>query len=136
MKIVLDTNVLLVAISDRSKHHWLYRSLIDGKYEIFVTNEILNEYEEKISEHWKPEVAQAVIKTLLELPNVHLTNIYYNLRMIYKDPDDNKFVDFACAANCDYLVSNDKHFNILKEDKFLKIKVLKLEEFKEIFEET
>jgi uncharacterized protein len=47
MLVVLDTNVLLVSISDRSKTHWIYEKLIEGEYELAITNSILNEYQEK-----------------------------------------------------------------------------------------
>lgn len=58
MKIVLNTNVLLVSISDKSKHHWLYKALLDGEFDLYITNDILTEYEEKISVHWHPNVAK------------------------------------------------------------------------------
>lgn len=43
--------------------------------------------------------------------------------------DDDKFVDCAFAANATYIVSNDKHYDVLKEIDFPKILVLKLQEF-------
>jgi len=55
--------------------------------------------------------------------------------LINEDPDDNKFIDRAFASNCDYLVTNDKHFNILKTIEFPAIKVIKLDEFKELIED-
>ncbi len=132
MKIVLNTNVLLVSISDKSKHHWLYKALLDGEFDLYITNDILTEYEEKISVHWHPNVAKAVLRTLLELSNVHQTIIYYQLKLISSDPDDDKFADCAFAANGDYLVTNDKDFNILKRIEFPIIPVVNLDEFKSI----
>jgi len=41
LNIVLDTNVLLVSISEFSKYHWLYRLLIEKKFNLYITNEIL-----------------------------------------------------------------------------------------------
>jgi len=38
-------------------------------------------------------------------------------------------VDCAFAANATYIVSDDKHFDILKEISFPKLLVLKLKEF-------
>lgn len=134
MKVVLDTNILLVSISDRSSHHWVYKSLLDQKYELAVSNSILNEYEEKIGEHWHPDVAEAVIRTLLELPNVVPTHINFALNLIDSDPGDNKFVDCAFASNSRYLVSTDKDFSILKRIGFPKIEVLKMDEFKEVLD--
>lgn len=134
MRIVLDTNVLLVSVSDRSKHHWVYQALLEQQFELAVTNSILNENEEKIGQHWHPEVAQALIRTLLELPNVIPTVISFELKLIASDPDGNKFADCAFASNSNYLVSNDKDFNILKTIGFPKIEVLRLDEFKKVLE--
>jgi len=108
---VVDTNVILVSVSDRSKYHWLYKSIVENKFSIAVTHDILTEYEEKIAEHWHPQVAANVIRVLLELPNVRLATSYFNLNIITADPDDNKFVDCAFASNADYIVTNDSDFN-------------------------
>jgi uncharacterized protein len=51
------------------------------------------------------------------------------MNLISADPDDNKFVDCAFAANAHYIVTNDKHFNILKLIPFPKIALLKIQEF-------
>jgi len=82
MRVVLDTNVLLVSVSSRSKYHWLYQALLKQEFQLYITHDILNEYEEKIEEHWHPEVAKSVVRTLLELPNVHQTEIYFHLCLI------------------------------------------------------
>ena len=44
LSIVLDTNVLVVSISEFSKYHWLYRCIIEKKFDLYITNEILTEY--------------------------------------------------------------------------------------------
>lgn len=132
MRVVLDTNILLVSVSERAKHHWVYNSLLSQRYELAVFNSIFNEYEEKIGEHWNAEVAVMVIRTLLELPNVIRTLINFEFGLISKDPDDNKFVDCAVASKARYLVSNDNHFSVLKRIDFPKVKVIKMEEFKEV----
>ena len=51
MKLVLDTNVLLVSISKKSKYHWVFKNLMEQEYQLNITNDILTEYEEKIGEH-------------------------------------------------------------------------------------
>jgi uncharacterized protein len=58
--------------------------------------------------------------------------VYINWRMIYADPDDDKFIDCAIAANADYLVTNDKHFNILAKIEFPTLKVLRIDEFMDL----
>jgi predicted nucleic acid-binding protein len=54
--------------------------------------------------------------------------------LIEADHDYDKFVDCAFAADAAYIVSEDKHFNILEKVMFPKIFVLKLREFMEILE--
>lgn len=133
LKLVIDTNALLVSISRRSEWHWLYEAIINKKAEVFITNEILAEYEEKIGTLWSAEVAEAVIRTLIELSNVYLISTYYRLRLIVADEVDKKFSDCAFAANADFIITNDKHFNVLKDLNFPSIQIVRLEEFKELF---
>ena len=75
------------------------------------------------------QVATNVIHLLLESDFVELVNPYFSLHLITDDHDDDKFVDCAFAANATYIVSDDKHFDVLKEISFPKLMVLKLKEF-------
>ena len=129
MRIVLDTNVITVAISRRSKFYPIWQSLRNGDYELVATSDILAEYEEIIGGDLSPEIANFVLDTLDNLPNVSFMNKYFNWNLIAEDPDDDKFVDCAFAGNADYLVTNDRHFNVLKTHPFPKIKVLSAAEF-------
>ncbi len=45
------------------------------------------------------------------------------------DKDDDKFVDCAITAGADYIVTEDSHFNILKQIPFPRLNVLTLDEF-------
>lgn len=107
MFVVIDTNVLLVSVSSKSKYHWLYQLILDEKITIFYTNDILTEYEEQLAKHWHSDVARNVIRSLIELSNVLPVTIHHNLRLIQIDEDDNKFVDCAFAANADFIITND-----------------------------
>ena len=80
LKVVLDTNTILRSISRRSTFSIVLDKLYEGEYELWVTNDILLEYE----------------------GNVH------------------------------YLVTNDKHFNVLKSIPFPAINVITLETFKDL----
>lgn len=53
------------------------------------------------------------------------------MELIQADPDDNKFVDCAFAANADYLVSEDSHFDVLRNISFPKLNLVTLDEFME-----
>lgn len=132
IKVILDTSVLLISISSKSDHHWIFRALLQEKFELIISNEILSEYEEIISKKYSNEVAQDVIRTLLLLPNVIKYEIYYKWYLITVDEDDNKFADCAVASNADYLVSNDKHFNTLKDVTFPRINVIDISAFRKM----
>ncbi|MEX8546132.1 MAG: putative toxin-antitoxin system toxin component, PIN family [Mucilaginibacter sp.] len=132
MLAVIDTNVLLVSVSGRSKFHWLYQAIIEKKINIAFSNEILTEYEEQFTSHWNAEVASNVIRSLIELSTARLTVAYFNLRLITNDEDDDKFVDCAFAANADYIVTNDRDFDVLKSIDFPYIEVVNIDEFKDL----
>ena len=132
LKVVIDTNILLVAVSKRSPYHWIFQGLIKGDYTLCVTNEILLEYEEIIGKEMGIKVAGNVIQTLENLPNVELITKYFSWDLIKTDSDDNKFTDCAVAGNAFCLVSHDKHFNILKKIDFPKINVASIEGFRKI----
>lgn len=132
MRIVLDTNILLVSYSDRSTSHWIVQALKNQKFEMSYTTELLTEYEEQFSKHWSPFMAEVVVTSILELPNTIPVTVYYQLNLIQIDVDDNKFADCAFASNADYLVTDDKHFDVLKTVDFPKIQVVSLEQFRQI----
>ena len=134
LKIVLDTNCLLQSISRRSANRIILDKLITGVYELYITTDILLEYEEKISEIFSVETAELIIGVLTLLDNVKKIGTYYQFNLISTDQDDNKFVDCAFAANAHFLVTNDKHFNVLKLITFPKINVLSLDEFKKLID--
>ena len=87
--IILDTNVFLVSLAPRYKYHWIFQTLIAGKYDLSVSNEILTEYEEQIAIRYGLQKTEATLDFLLLLPNVHLITPYYQWHLIEKDPDDN-----------------------------------------------
>jgi putative PIN family toxin of toxin-antitoxin system len=132
LKVVLDTNVVLRCISRRSSHAEVLEKLFKGIYELWLTNDILLEYEEKISENFSKETAELFIGALMLLPNVKKTDVYYHLQLIDNDKDDNKFSDCAFSANVHYIVTNDKHFNILKSVRFPVLNIITLEDFREL----
>lgn len=129
MKIVLDTNILLTIISSKSANRVIFDYFLEEKYTLCFSNEILEEYAEIISNKMGADVAQTLVELLLEQPNVEYITRYFAWNLIKSDPDDNKFVDCAIACNVTYLVSQDRHFDILKQIPFPKIQVLKVEEF-------
>ena len=128
-RVVLDTNCLLVSISSRSEYFEVWRGLHEGRYVLCVSNEILAEYEEVIALKANREVAENVINALVDSDFVEFVDPQFHLGLITSDPDDNKFVDCAFASNATFIVSNNRHFNVLQTIDFPRINVLKIQEF-------
>lgn len=60
---------------------------------------------------------------------MELINTTYHFNLITADPDDNKFVDCAIQANARYIVTNDHHYDVLRQIDFPKVGVIKLIDF-------
>lgn len=54
MRVVLNSNVLLVAIGIRSRYRPIWNAFVEGKFEIGLCQEILHEYQEVIGERGAP----------------------------------------------------------------------------------
>ena len=62
-------------------------------------------------------------------PFVELITPFYHFNLITVDPDDNKFVDCAISANAHYIVTNDHHYDVLKDIDFPKVNVVNIQQF-------
>jgi putative PIN family toxin of toxin-antitoxin system len=129
LRLILDTNVFLVSLAPYSKYNWIYQALIDGKFDLAVSNEILTEYQEQISIRYGLEHTEASLDYLLLLPNVILKNPSFLWQLVDNDKDDNKFVDCYIASQSDYIISNDRHLHQIKNNQFPQIAILRYEEF-------
>ena len=132
MKIVLDTNCLVVCLPVTSPYYCLWEAFRDMRITLCYTTDIINEYSEILERFYNLRFTNDVINELLLSPNVLKTNNYYRWNLITADHDDNKFVDCALNAGANYLVTNDRHFNVLKSFDFPQIKVVNIETFKNI----
>ena len=130
LKIILDTNVLLVALPSHSPYRLIFDTLLKGGYTLIISNDILAEYEEQIAERYDVRIVTDVLALLTTLPNIIQVAPYFQWKLIVQDPDDNKFVDAAIVGNADYLITNDRHFNILNSVEFPKVHLCKADEFK------
>lgn len=128
-RVVVDTNCLLASISPASPFYRLYTLFAAEVFEWVVSNEILTEYEEILTKHYSPKLAQNVLTTICLAPNTHFQEAYYNWQLIEADPDDNKFADVAIAAGADWLVTNDRHFEVFRQIEFPKVRTTTLQEF-------
>ena len=128
-RVVIDTNCLLAILPSKSLYHKVWNVFLEEKLEICVSNEVLMEYEEILSQKTSSFFADAIIKALLNRKNLVRVSPTWRFHLITQDPDDNKFVDCAIAGQAEFLVSNDKHFAVLKDVDFPAVNIIRLQEF-------
>jgi len=132
MKIVLDTNCLLPAVPTNSDCHWILTALQQGRYTLCCSNDILIEYEEMLMRFYRRQTVNSVMNFIFYSLHVLMITPWFQWNLIAADPDDNKFADCALNAGADYIVTNDRHFNVLKTLDFPPIKIINIETFKNI----
>ncbi|WP_210516827.1 putative toxin-antitoxin system toxin component, PIN family [Hymenobacter terricola] len=128
-RVVVDTNCLLASLNRNSPFHRLYELFASEAFEWVLSNEILTEYEETLAAHYSATTARRVTEILLNAPNTSFQEAYFKWQLIEADPDDNKFVDVAIAANADYLLTNDRHFEVLRQIDFPRVPLIGLQAF-------
>jgi putative PIN family toxin of toxin-antitoxin system len=129
LRTVIDTNILVSALSSKSQNHWLVELLLEEKLELSVTEDILLEDAEVLKTKYSDNVASNFLLALRELPNVFYSRVFFRWNLI-SDADDNKFIDCYVSSGAHYLITHDSHFSILKSVVFPKINVVSPEEFK------
>ncbi len=127
--IVLDTNCLIQSISFHSKFHPIWQSIMKGENILCVSNDIFDECLEVLLRFFDEEYSFLVINTIVNNRNTKFITPYFRFNLIAADPDDNKFVDCAVTAGAKYIVTNDKHFDVLKNIDFPKVEIINLIDF-------
>ncbi len=87
------------------------------------------EYEELLSKKMGHSIANNIINTILSSSYTKFINPYFRFELIQKDKDDNKFVDCAIQANARYIVTQDRHYDVLKDIKFPQVDVINIDLF-------
>ena len=82
LDIVLDTNCLIQMISRRSPFYDLWLDFINGSYRLCVTNDIIDEYEEILSDKTTPQIAKLICEIILRAPNTIKFDAHFRWRLI------------------------------------------------------
>jgi uncharacterized protein len=77
LRIVLDTNVLVASISQKSPFHWVWKAFIEGKYQLCITTEILDEYAEIIERYFSIIDAENTLAQMMLGNNIVQIVRYY-----------------------------------------------------------
>ena len=102
---------------------------MEGRLEFCVSTEVLFEYEEILSEKTSSYFADLILKVLINRTNLIRVTPTWHFNLIVADPDDNKFVDCAVCGQAEFLISNDRHYEILKSINFPQLNLVKLQDF-------
>jgi len=133
VRVVIDTNIIISIIGKKSPYRWVFDAIINGDLILCISNEILWEYNEILERKNGVEVAENITNLLSVYPFVEQYQIHFNFNLIENDADGNKFTDCYIASQAQYLISNDKHFKILKDLEFPDVNVVTIDEFNEIY---
>lgn len=84
------------------------------RFSLVVSTEIMLEYEEVITQ-LAGATRWSVLEKLLRISsNVIRVSPTYRFHLIPDDLDDNKFADGAVAAEAEYIVTADHHFQAMR----------------------
>lgn len=129
MRVVIDTNCFLAIIPKLSPYRPVFDAFRRQEFEIAVTTDILQEYEEIFGQKMTPEIVTNLLGLIDKQPNTIYTEVFYRWNLVWRDPDDNKYVDCAIAAGANYIVTNDGHFSDLDKVDFPVIQYISLQTF-------
>ena len=110
MRVVLDTNVLVSAFLFTGISSELVPLWQRGAINILLSRGILDEYLQVLS-YPKFQLTETEIKELIEedlLPYVEVVNPRRRLRIVERDPSDDKFLECALAGKARVVISGDK----------------------------
>lgn len=117
MRVCLDTNVLVQLFGTTRPYGPIADALQQGRLELAVSNEILLEYEETVTQLSGQARWQSLITFFDAISRLHNNILYvepqFRFGVIAADPDDNKFVDCAIAIEAEFIVTWDRHFEVL-----------------------
>ena len=110
MRVVLDTNVVISALLFTGIASEIVPLWQKGAITVLLSREILEEYL-RVLAYPKFQLSEGEIKGLIEeelLPFVQIIKPGTRIRIVKRDPSDNKFLECAVAGKADVLISGDK----------------------------
>jgi putative PIN family toxin of toxin-antitoxin system len=115
IKAILDTNVIVSGIFWKGAPFEILEAWQKRRFLLVVSLPILNEYRRVLDEMIKKRPS-SVLGSILEVIELHseMVEPISFTRTVCSDPDDDKFLEAALAADADYVVSGDAALLSLK----------------------
>lgn len=115
MRLVLDTNVLVSALSWPGNERRVLLACAGGAHQLVVSREILGELARVLRSKFRvpPEKAGAYLRWVEEGADV--VTPARRVRAITADEADNRVLECALAGRADAIVTGDRHLLVLRE---------------------
>ena len=118
MTVVIDTNVVLGMFNAQHANHEIFLAWAANRFVWAVSTEILLEYEEVIARQSGASRAARAFQMIDAVAawrnNLRLITPHFRWHLITADPDDDKFADCAIAAEAEWIVTQDGHFEAMR----------------------
>ncbi len=110
MRIVLDTNVLISAILfPGGPPEQVLRLAIEGRVELVTSATLLTEYARVLTEKFAHSESQASERVRRIVSIAEIVKPQERVEEIAEDPEDDRVLEAALAAEAQIIVSGDKH---------------------------
>ena len=127
-KIVLDTNVVVSAFGWTGAPNHIFQKCIEGHFELYLSLPLIDEIRRVISypkfDFTRDEIDEFIS---IVIETAEIVEPKFTLNFITQDPSDNRVLECAATADCEYIITGDKHLLEIKE--FEDIKILSPDEF-------
>ncbi len=128
MRVILDTNVFVSGVFFSGRPYQILRAWRDGKIELVVSPEILDEYQ-RVGEILAKQFPNADLSPIIDLLAIEARLVLPPPlpEPVCADPDDDKFLACAVASKTRLLITGDKH--LLKVTGYRGIEIVKPRKF-------
>lgn len=113
MKLVIDTNIIVSALlSANGTAFQVLSDVLDGKYTVFISNEIFEEYSDVLHRekfHFDSEIIEFILNWFLE--NAIWIEVVKS-DIIMQDEKDRIFFDVAKCCKARLLTGNARHYPV------------------------
>jgi putative PIN family toxin of toxin-antitoxin system len=124
VRVVLDTNAVVSALLFSGISSELVSLWRKGLITLLLSREILDEYL-RVFSYPKFELTEEEIKELIQeeiLPYAEVVKPKRRLRVVQRDPSDDKFIECAVAGKARVIISGDK--DLLSLGRYRQIRIL------------